>query len=49
MKAEDKVLQQYIDKHRLIDWVSQTFKTAQEEIRVLVDEATSRATDLLEP
>lgn len=32
MKAEDKTLKQYIDKHRLSDWVRTALETAQSEI-----------------
>ena len=40
MKWEDKTLQQYIDKNRLLEWVPTTFQAAQVEVKNEIDEAT---------
>ncbi|OAA42126.1 nuclear pore complex subunit Nup133 [Metarhizium rileyi] len=40
MKWEDKLLSQYIEKNRLVDWVRATFEAAQIEVETSVDEAT---------
>lgn len=40
MKAEDKILSQNIEKHRLGDWVGFAFKAAKTEVEHEVDMAT---------
>lgn len=40
MRWEDKVLHQYIEKHRLAEWVRTTFSTAQKDVEIQLDEAT---------
>ncbi|KHN96964.1 nuclear pore complex subunit Nup133 [Metarhizium album ARSEF 1941] len=40
MKWEDKLLGQYIEKNRLVEWLRATFEAAQIEVENTVDEAT---------
>lgn len=40
MNWEDKLLNQYIEKNRLVEWVRATFEAAQIEVENTADEAT---------
>lgn len=40
MKAEDKLLLQHIEKHRLVDWLGFTLRAAKAEVENEADEAT---------
>lgn len=40
MNWEDKLLNQYIEKNRLVEWVRATFEAAQLEVENTADEAT---------
>lgn len=40
MNWEDKLLNQYMEKHRLAEWVKATFEAAQVEVENVADEAT---------
>lgn len=40
MNWEDKLLSQYIEKNRLVEWVRATFDAAQIEVENTADEAT---------
>lgn len=40
MKWEDRLLNQYIEKNRLVEWVRATFDAAQDEVEITADDAT---------
>ena len=40
MKWEDATLKKYLDKHRLAKWLQSTAETAEQEVRMIADEAT---------
>lgn len=48
MKWEDKLLQQHIAKHRLAQWVAETFRSAEVEVEDIADEAKEARMGALE-